>query len=375
MTYILRKVNLKNPRDVSDFIDLPYKIYSADKQWVPPLRLDMQRILNHQKNPYFAHSIAEFFLVTDLSGIPVSRLACLNNSRYNAYNNELTAFFHLFESENIPEASNMIFEAAADWARDQGLRRIVGPKGFTPLDGLGLLVEGFNHSQVFGIPYNPPWYSRLVEQAGFTPTNQILSGTISRGIVVNPKIDLIANRVKDRIGFKTVSFRTKKQIRDFWPVVLDLYNEAIKGTTDNYPIDAKEAKEMTFWISWIADPKLIKIIEKDSKPVGFLIVYPDVSTAVKRIRGRLFPFGWLRIWWNSHYTRKINFNGMGITERYRGLGGTAILFSELIRTLADNRYTTGELIQVDSTNEKMLMELSNFGVKFHKKHQLYERLL
>lgn len=373
MTYTLRKVDLNNSRDVNAFIDIPFKIYRDDKQWVPPLRIDIKRLLNKRKNPFFAHSIAEFFLVVDETGSPVSRLACLNNSRYNSHNNESTAFFFLFESKNIPEASRMIFEAATEWARDQSLQKIVGPKGFTPLDGLGLLVEGFNHPQIFGVPYNPTWYSTLVEQAGFTPTNQILSGTISRGIMVDPKIDMIADRVKERIGLKAVSFRTKKQIRDFWPVVLDLYNEAIKGTNDNYPIDAKEAKEMTLWMSWIADPNLIKIIEKDSIPVGFLIVYPDVSTAIKQTRGRLFPFGWLTILCNSRSTKSINFNGMGIVEKYRGLGGTAILFSEMIKTLSDNRYTTGELIQVDSNNERMLLELSNIGVKFHKKHQLYVR--
>lgn len=372
MNYSLRKIDLNNNRDVDSFVALPFKIYRDDSRWVPPLRIDSKRLLNKRKNPFFAHSNAEFFLVVDQTGSPVSRLACLNNARYNSHNNEATAFFYLFESENIPEASGMIFEAAADWARGQGLRKIIGPKGFTPLDGLGLLVEGYNHPQIFGIPYNPTWYSTLVEQAGFRPTNQIVSGTINRETTFDPKIILVADRVKKRFGLSAVSFQTKKQIRDFWPVVLNLYNEAIKGTTDNYPIDSKEAKDMTFWMSLIANPKLIKLIEKDAKPVGFLIAYPDVSEAVKRTRGRIFPFGWLRILLNSYTTKSVSINGIGITEEYRGLGGTAILFSEIIDTLYQSHYTRGELIQVDSSNAKMLLEMSNIGVVFHKKHQLYE---
>ncbi len=371
MTYTLQKVNLNNPRDVWDFINLHHRIYRGDKQWIPPLRFEMRHLLSKRRNPFFAHSDAGFFIVRDQSGKTVSRLACLNNSRFNAHNKESTAFFYLFESENIPEASTMVFEGAADWARKQGLSTIIGPKGFTPLDGLGLLTEGFNQPQVFGIPYNPPYYPALIEEAGFTSTNRILSGTVDRQTSINPKIEQIARRVRERIGLEIITPKTKKQIRDYWPIVLELYNKAIKGTAGNYPIDAREAKELTRWISWIADPKLIKIITKNSIPVGFLIVYPDVSEAVRRNKGQLLPLGWLDILSYSRRTKTVNINGMGIAEEYRGLGGTAVLFSEIIKSIYESRYTKGELIQVDMDNEKMLMELRNIGVKYHKKHQLY----
>lgn len=375
VTYTLRKVDLNNARDVRSFIDLPLRIYRRDGQWVPPLRIDIKRLLNKQKNPFFAHSDAEFFLVIDQSGSPVSRLACLNNSRYNTHNHEATAFFYLFESKNNIEASTLLFTAAFDWARRQGLNKIIGPKGFTPLDGFGLMVAGFDQSQVYGVPYNPPWYSALVEQAGFSPANELLSGTVDRQTVVNPKIDLIANRAKERMGLRTVSFRSKKQIRDAWPIVLEQYNKAIKGTSDNYPIDAREAKEMTKWISLIADLKLIKLIVKDDLVIGFVIAYPDVSDAIKKIRGELFPFGWLKILIHSHRTQKVCLNAIGIIEEYRGLGGTAVLFSEISKTLYDSRYTRGELFQLDRNNDRMVHELSNIGVKFHMKHQIYEKTL
>ena len=234
-----------------------------------------------------------------------------------------------------------------------------------------LLTEGFNQPQVFGIPYNPPYYPALIEEAGFTSTNRILSGTVDRQTSINPKIEQIARRVRERIGLEIITLKTKKQIRDYWPIVLELYNKAIKGTAGNYPIDAREAKELTRWISWIADPKLIKIITKNSIPVGFLIVYPDVSEAVRRNKGQLLPLGWLDILSYSRRTKTVNINGMGIAEEYRGLGVTAVLFSEIIKSIYESRYTKGELIQVDMDNEKMLMELRNIGVKYHKKHQLY----
>ena len=70
----------------------------------------------------------------------------------------------------------------------------------------------------------------------------------------------------------------------------------------------------------------------------------------------------------------IDLNGAGIIEEYRGLGGTAILFSEIFKSILENpQYRHGELIQIGTENDKMQREMENFGVKFHKIHRIYIR--
>jgi hypothetical protein len=117
--------------------------------------MDERLRLSPQRFPFYQHSHASFFLAYESGTRPIGRLAVLDNQRYNEYNKTKTAFFYLFECENDPAAATALFNAGFEWARSRGLENIMGPKGFTPLDGFGLLVKGFEHRPAFGLPYNP----------------------------------------------------------------------------------------------------------------------------------------------------------------------------------------------------------------------------
>jgi hypothetical protein len=121
---------------------------------------------------------------------------------------------------------------------------------------------------------------------------------------------------------------------------------------------------------------LIKIVMKEEIPVGFLLAYPDISRALQKTRGRLFPFGWVTILRELRTTDWININGAGMIEAYRGLGGTAILYSEMFKSLVENpRYHHAEVVQIGVENEKMQREMENFGVDFYKMHRIYQKVL
>lgn len=373
--YTIQQIDLFNKKQVKAFLHLPATIYNSSPLWVPPLQSDSIRMLNVRKNLYFKHSTAAFFLALDSNNNPVARLACLNHHPYNDYNHEKTAFFYLFEAVDLPGISIPLFEAAFTWARQQGLTRIIGPRGFSALDGLGLLSEGFEYRPALGIPYNPSYYINLIEEAGFSVTEEIVSGFIDQDGSRDPKIDIIAQRVQERRGLSIARFRTKNDLHKRLPELQSLYNDAIKGTSGNFPITVEEARIMANQILWYSDPTLIKIVMKETRPVGFLFAYPDVSAALQRVKGRLFPFGWLDILVELRRTRTININGAGMIEEFRGSGGTAILLNELVKSIEHSRYTHGEVVQVNAKNERMLQELSNFGITFHKKHRLYSRMI
>jgi hypothetical protein len=133
---------------------------------------------------------------------------------------------------------------------------------------------------------------------------------------------------------------------------------------------------------WFADPKLIKIVLKiadqpgePDRPVGFLLAYPDISAALQRSRGRLFPLGWLQLLLELRRTRWINVNGAGMIPEYRGLGGTAVLFSEMAKSVRGSRYEHADLVQIAANNDRMHRELRDIGVDFYKAHRMYERPL
>jgi hypothetical protein len=357
------------------FIDLPYKIYRSTSQWVPPLTTDNQRIFDKQHNPFYRHSDASFFLATSADGAAIGRLAVLNNRHYNDFNQEQSAFFYYFECMHDPDAAHEMFEAGFNWARKAGLSKIVGPRGFSLLDGLGMLVHGFEHRPAFGIPYNMPWYPELVESTGFTTQSDIVSGYLSSEIQFPKKIHRISELVQQRRGLSIARYRTRQDLRQLLKQLKHLYNGMLEGTTDNVPITDEEAKSIANQIIWFADPRLIKVIMKGETPVGFLFAYPDFSAAVQRTKGRIFPFGWVDLLRERQQTNWVNINGAGILEDYRGLGGTAILFSEMQKSITEGKFIHAEIVQIGVENDNMLRELRELGINFYKTHRVYHRSL
>jgi hypothetical protein len=378
----VRTLDTDDRRQVKQFLELPFRLYRDVPQWVPPLAGDARRLLDRRRNPFFKHSAADFFLARGADGQAVGRLAVIDHAGYNAYNHERTAFFYLFECENDPAAACALFEAAFAWARGRGLNKIAGPRGFTVFDGFGLLVKGFEHRPAFGLPYNLAYYPALVEGAGFHPAGDSLSGYLSGRMQFPERIHELSQRVQKRRGLRVERCATRADVQRIIPALQKLYNDSLGQMSGGAPLDDAEVKALADQMLWFANPRLIKIVVKEpdepgqpDEPVGFLLAYPDVSAAVQRTRGRLFPLGWLRLLLELRRTPWVNVNGAGIVERYRGLGGTAILFSEMYKSVTAEGYEHADIVQIGSENDKMLREMSNFGIDFYKAHRVYERVI
>ncbi|MFH2037913.1 MAG: hypothetical protein ABIJ65_00600 [Chloroflexota bacterium] len=373
------QVSLSNKKLVRQFLRFPYTIYKNTPEWVPPLLMDELARFNLRKYPFYAHSQAAFILAMK-DNRPSGRIAVINNRLFNDFNKETTAFFYLFECENNLETASLLFKAAIDWAKEQGLNKLIGPKGFTPLDGFGLLVKGFQHRPALGIPYNPSYYVDLIEGLGFEGAGDSVSGYLDAAMDFPNRIHELSERIQQRRGLSVSRFNKRSDLKVLIPELKDLYNNALQGTSGGTPLTDSEASSLASQIMWFADPALIKIVihtnsqNKDiNKMVGFLLAYPDISGALQRTGGRLFPFGWVTILRDLKKTEWININGAGLIEEYRGLGGTALLFSEMQKSIVESgQFRHAEIVQIGSDNYKMQREMENFGINFNKIHRVYQ---
>lgn len=366
-------VNLADRKQVQAFLNLPFRIYKDTPQWVPPLKGEARLVLEPERHPFYRHSQAAFFLAAR-NGLPVGRLAVLENRRYNDYNGTRAGFFTLFECENDPQAASRLFEAASNWARARGLTELTGPKGFTVLDGFGMLVKGFRHRPAFGMPYNPPYYPELLERLGFQMVSEAVSGYLNPLAEFPERIHQLSEKIQQRRGLHIARYKTRNDLRALIPHLKELYNGALEGTTGTYPLEDDEVKAMADQVLWFADPKLVKVVMKGEKPVGFLLAYPDISAAAQKTGGKLLPFGWLALLRAMKTTDRININGAGMIDEYRGLGGTAILFSEMYKTIRESgQFRHAELVQIGLENDRMQRELRDLGVDFYKAHRVYRK--
>ena len=369
------QLELNDKKQVQDFLRLPFSIYRDTPQWVPPLQTDERLRLSRKRFPFYKHSQAAFFLTYN-GTLPIGRLAVLDNRRYNEFNKTKTAFFYLFECENDLPAASALFNCAFEWARSRGLDKIIGPKGFTPLDGFGLLVKGFEHRPAFGLPYNPSYYVDLIEAQGFVKEGESVSGYLGADIQFPPRIHQLAERLAQRRGLYILRCNMRKELRNLIPHFKKLYNNLLVGTEGTVPLTNEEMDTLANQLIWLADPALVKLVMKDKNAVGFLLAYPDVSRALQRTKGKLFPFGWLTLLLELRRTDWININGAGLLPEYRGSGGTAILYSEMFKSVSENpRYKHAEVVQIGVENENMQREMENFGIDFYKMHRMYQRAL
>jgi hypothetical protein len=159
------------------------------------------------------------------------------------------------------------------------------------------------------------------------------------------------------------------------PKIIAMYNEILGSTSGGVPLTIEEGNAIANQLLWFANPRLIKIIVNNDNPVGFLFAYPDISAAMQRTKGQIFPFGWIQLLLELKRTEWVNINGAGIIEQYQGLGGTAILFSEMYKSVLQGGFKHADIVQVGADNDKMQRELRELGIDFYKTHRFYQHAL
>ncbi len=372
----IEKVDTENKSQVRRFVNIPYRLYAACPMWVPPLFIDSNMQLNRKKHPYYEHSDADFFIAVR-DGREVGRIAVLENRRFNEYHRSHQAQFYLFECEDDPEAAAVLFTQAEGWARARHLDTIVGPKGFGALDGYGLLVEGYEHRQMMTMMnYNYPYYVKLVEAAGFVKEVDFLSCHLTVDAFKMPeRIESIAERARQRSNLVVQRFRTKREVIKWVPKLGKAYNEAFKNNWEYYPLTPREIDFLLENVMLLADPRLIKLITHEDEVVGFLLAFPDVSAALQRAHGRLFPFALPDLLLDMRRTKWVALNGAGILSEFQGRGGNALLYSEMVKTVRDFHFTDADLTQVADTAVQMRRDLINLGGVPYKTHRVYVKHL
>ena len=357
-------------RNVNRFIDFPHRLYQGNPYWVPELHSAARLVFDQKRHPFYRHSKAQFFLAEEGQKV-VGRIAVLHNRNYSAHYKREVGFFYYFDSIEDQTIANGLLDASMAWARRQGITSILGPRGFLRSQGFGLLVEGFEILPAVGIPYNFPYYQKLLKSYGFIKEADLLSGYMVPADELPEKIFAAADRVAERGNFKVIQFLHKRDLKPWIPMVDVVYREAFLHNPNYYPSTPEEFELMARSIYQIANPNLIKIITRDDKIAGFLLGYPNINAALQKTGGRMFPFGWITLLKAMRDTRHVDLNGLGLLPKYQGRGANMLLYAEVERTLRAANAQFAEMIQVDERNFASLSDFINAGVHLFKRHRLY----
>jgi hypothetical protein len=222
--------------------------------------------------------------------------------------------------------------------------------------------------------YNPAYYVSMVEGAGFRKEVDFVSCMGSRAALPPfERVYKIAERVEKRGLLRVQRFKNKRELRQWAPRIAAAYNKAFVNNWEYYPLSEREVKYVVDTLMLVGDPRLIKIITHEDEIVGFLFAFPDISAALQRTGGRLFPFGWLALVREMSRTEWVTVNAAGVLPEYQGRGGNALLYAEMLHTLLDYQFQFCEATQVAETAVQMRRDLENLGAIPYKNHRVYQR--
>ena len=373
----IEKMDTENKGQVKRFVDFYYDLYQGCSQWVPPLYMDAYLPLNRKKHPFFEHSEADFFLALR-DGKVVGRICGGINKRFNDYHHTKKAQFYFFDAINDIEVARCLFDAVSAWAKERGMDTLVGPKGLSPFDGYGILVEGFEHRQMMTMMnYNYDYYPKLIEALGFEKEVDFVCCYLPADAFKMPeRVERIARRVIERGDLWVKHFKSKRELVGWAPRIGYTYNKAFIHNWEYYPFTEGDVKYAVNNVFLAADHRLIKLIMHKDEIVGFLFAFPDVSAALQRARGHLLPFGLVDILLDMKRTKTVSGNGMGILPEFQGKGGNALLYYEMGKTvLGFNQFQHVEMTQVAETAVQMRADLKNLNGVEYKNHRVYRKVI
>jgi len=368
-------IDTGNKGQVDQFVKFHYTLYKNCPQWVPPFLVDVNMMLNRNKHPFYEHSDADFF-VARRDGQIVGRVAVMENKPYNRVHESRQGVFYLFDSINDQEVTNALFDRASEWARQRGLNKIVGPKGFSPFDGYGIQIEGNDKRQMMNMMnYNYPYYQSLVETYGFEKEVDFVSCYVAKETFKLPeKIGMLVERVKERNSFEVKRFKNKKELVEWAWRIGQAYNNSFINNWEYYPLTDNEIKFVVKTLLDVADPRLIKIITRKEEVVGFMLGFYDVSASMQRHGGHLYPWAIADLLLEMRRTNWISLNGVGVLPQYQGRGGNYLMMAEMVQTVNEfKQFVHAELTQVAETAVQMRRDLENVGGKAYKNHRVYRK--
>lgn len=374
---IVEAVDPRDKRAVARFIKLPYRLYADTPQWAPPLRTEVAAYFDPTRHPFYEHSQAAFFVAHEGERV-CGRLALLEHRPFNAHHGVRQAHFYLFESENDPRIAQALFAQAEAWARARGLNALLGPKGFSVLDGFGVLIDGFAQRQMMSLTnYNPPYYAQLLEDLGFEKYVDLISCYLdATSFQPPPWLAQLATWAKAESGLQVQPFTTKRQLVQAAPALFRTYNQALAANWEYYPFPPAEIAFATEQLKLLARPELIKTLKHDDATVGVLVSFPDLTPALQRARGRLNPLSITDLLLAVRRRPKvIAIGALGLLPAYRLQGGNAILFAELLKTARALGVERAELLQIPDTAVEMRRDLASLGLGAAKTHRVYVKRL
>ncbi len=361
-------VPVNDKKTFREFLNFPFRLYSKESLWVPPLYQDIKDQFS-PKNPFFEHAEVKSFIAR-IKRETAGRITAIYNEAHINYSGEKAGCFGFFDCINESSVAKALFDNAGQWLREKGMTKMRGPMSFSSNEEWGSLIDGFDQPPMVMMPYNSQYYNNLFEECGMVKAKDLYAYMID---------------IPDRLPEKTyrVAEITRKHGITVRPINLkvfdkemaifkSIYNSAWEKNWGFIPMTDEEIEHMAAKLKPIIVPELTFIAESNGEPVGFMMLLPDFNFVLKKMNGRLFPLGIFKALWYSRKIKNLRLLLLGVKEKYRRRGVDAFMFIEGLKAIKKLGYKKTEFSWILEDNLPVQRVIEMVNGQLYKKYRIYE---
>lgn len=366
-------VEVQSPAHLKKFIRFPLDLYKDDPNYVAPLNVERNDFFDVKKNPFYKTARVKLFLAMRDNKI-VGRISTCINFSHNSFHEEKTGFFGFLDTIDNQEVASQLLKVAMITLKQEGMDRMRGPMNFSTNHECGFLVEGFDRPPLLMMTYNKPYQPQLAENFGLKKVMDLLAFWIVDSQGIPERFQRIVKKLKQRAGIKVRSINMSRYDQEI-DKILEVYNNAWERNWGFVPMSDKEFRHMANDMRQIMDPDLVLLAEYGDKPIGFCLALPDINQVLKRLNGKLFPLGLLKLLWHTkvkHTIDTVRIVTFGVIPEFQKRGVDSLLFVEVFERGVKNGFKFAELSWILESNEAMCRGAEQMGAKLYKRYRVLE---
>lgn len=374
MSVEIRKVQTKE--ELKEFIHFANNLYKGDEYYAPSLISDDYNTFDPKKNGAFDFCQAQMFLAYK-EGKVAGRVMAIINNRANETWKVKQVRYGWIDFINDEEVAKALLDAVAAWGKERGMTDIAGPLGFTDFDPEGMLVEGFERvATMIGI-YNYPYYPQILEKLGYTKETDWMEYRITIPDELPERYYKYADIViaKNKLNVRKVTRRMINK-ENYGRKFFKLINETYYKLYGFSLLSDKQIDAYTKLYLGLLDTRMVSFVENEKgELVAAGVTMPDLTAALQKCGGKLFPFGWFHllkaIFWKPCDT--LDMLLVGVREDYRGKGLNAVLVTDLYPRLKAMGFKYAETTAELETNDSIQAMWKYFEREQHKRRRVYAK--
>jgi len=356
--------------DRRKYLDLPAVLHRDDPHWIPRLRIVESELAGYRHHPFHETAEVATFLARR-GGEVCGRIAAIVNHEHNRAYQERRGFFGFFESVDDPQVAAALFDAAREWLAARNTTTLRGPVNPSMNYDCGLLVDGFDSPPTFLMPYNPAYYQRLIEGYGFRQAQDLYAyvGHREQLPAFEQELGGLIDQAQERCN---ATVRPIVVARKDLALFLEIYNRSFEGMWGFVPLTQSELAEFAKMLRHLVSPELLMIAEVDGRGVGAVLGLPDFNPTIKRIKGRLLPFGFLRLLAAKKNCQRLRVISINVVPEFQRWGLGLVLLRSLVPIAMRLGVQVAEFSWIAESNVLPRAGMEKAKLKLDKTFRIYD---